>query len=637
MAKGKTFKGFSDEQMKRIAGKLGFDGPVAKFTEFLKSNPAMAAKYAGLEAKAKMKFAEGGDVPDPNQPDDTGTDTENQTPTAPGIATETTERMQLPTVPEGGAYIPATVTKTDEQDIAVGAGQVTGEGQQVTTTPTTTSTVESPAEMTAAQMEAQKSEEAVRKETEATKAAKGEVGEESLVEAETMDPLSTQAGSVPAAQIEAAVQVKAPQSRTLESGELVEAAANADKAAAFAEEIQAATANPTAAATVKGQLNDLMADFDEGQTPAWAAGALRNATAQMAARGLSSSSMAGQALIQAAMESALPIAQADAQTQATFELQNLSNRQARAMLAAEQRAQFIGQEFDQQFQARVANASKISDIANMNFTAEQQIALENARLAQTVDLANLDNRQAMALAEAAQIASLETQNLGNRQQAAVQNAQAFLQTDLANLSNEQQTTQFNAQSNIQALLSDQAAENAAKQFNATSQNQVDQFFAGLATQVKQFNATQTNAMTQFDATNATDVAKFNSAMKDMREQFNANNQLVIAQSNAQWRREVATIDNAATNAANEFNAKSLLDISNQAYDNLWQQYEDIIEYSWKSGENERDRINEVVRSQITADGTLKAAELTADAESNSALGGFFANALFGTGGILSRL
>jgi hypothetical protein len=60
MAKGKTFKGFSDEQMKRIAGKLGFDGPVEKFGQFLQSNPAMAAKYAGLEAKAKMKFAEGG-------------------------------------------------------------------------------------------------------------------------------------------------------------------------------------------------------------------------------------------------------------------------------------------------------------------------------------------------------------------------------------------------------------------------------------------------------------------------------------------------------------------------------------------------------------------------------------------------
>ena len=49
------------------------------------------------------------------------------------------------------------------------------------------------------------------------------------------------------------------------------------------------------------------------------------------------------------------------------------------MLAAEQRAKFMGQEFDQKFQAKVANAAKVSDIANMNFTAEQQIALENSR------------------------------------------------------------------------------------------------------------------------------------------------------------------------------------------------------------------------------------------------------------------
>ena len=65
---------------------------------------------------------------------------------------------------------------------------------------------------------------------------------------------------------------------------------------------------------------------------------------------------------------------------------HLSNRQQRAILAAQQRAQFMGMEFDQNFQARVQNASRISDIANLNFYAEQQIALENARMAQTVDL-----------------------------------------------------------------------------------------------------------------------------------------------------------------------------------------------------------------------------------------------------------
>jgi hypothetical protein len=66
--------------------------------------------------------------------------------------------------------------------------------------------------------------------------------------------------------------------------------------------------------------------------------------------------LAGQAIVQATIEAALPIAQADAATVAQFEAQNLSNRQQRAMLAAQQRAQFIGQEFDQEFQARVQNA-----------------------------------------------------------------------------------------------------------------------------------------------------------------------------------------------------------------------------------------------------------------------------------------
>ena len=88
------------------------------------------------------------------------------------------------------------------------------------------------------------------------------------------------------------------------------------------------------------------------------------------------------------MESALPIAQADARTVASFEVKNLSNRQQSAMMAAQQRAQFLQLDFNQEFQTRVANAARIADVANRNFTAEQQVALENARLAQTVDLQN---------------------------------------------------------------------------------------------------------------------------------------------------------------------------------------------------------------------------------------------------------
>jgi hypothetical protein len=341
-----------------------------------------------------------------------------------------------------------------------------------------------------------------------------------------------------------------PTTREIQAGELITGSADATKAAAFTEQIEAAQATPSDKATVKGQLTELMQDFEGGETPPWAAGALRNATAAMAQRGLGASSMAGQALVQAAMESALPIAAADAQTVAGFEMANLSNRQQRAMLAAEQRAAFIGQEFDQNFQAKVQNASRIADVANMNFTAEQQIALENSRNANSMNMANLTNRQALIMGEAAAISNLEMANLSNQQQAALQNAQTFLQMDMANLNNRQQTEMFKSQSMIQSIFTDQAATNASLQFNASSENQTKQFMASMRSQVNQFNASQTNSMSQFNVNEMNGMAKFNSDMRNQRDQFNATNQLVIAQANAQWRQSVVTMNTAAQNEAN---------------------------------------------------------------------------------------
>ena len=420
-----------------------------------------------------------------------------------------------------------------------------------------------------------------------------------------------------------------PVQRELQAGEIIEPAANAEKASKFTEQIQAATATPSDRATVKGQLDTLMADFEGGETPAWAAGALRNATAQMAARGLGASSMAGQALVQAAMESALPIASADAQTVAGFEIKNLSNRQERAMLSAQQRATFMGMEFDQAFQSRVANAAKVSDIANMNFTAEQQVALENSRAANTMNLSNLSNKQALTMAEASSLANLDMANLSNRQSAAVMNAQSFLAMDMTNLANQQQTEMFKAQTRTQSLFTDQAADNAAKQFNATSENQSDQFFANLKTQTSQFNTTQSNAMSQFNAGEENAVNKFNTEIQNQRDQFNAQNGLVIAQSNAVWRREIATAGTAAVNRANEINAAAVLDMSNQAYSNLWQEHADMMEWAWTSSDNERDRQNAVTLSHLAAGRERSTAEYQADVASSSAIGDFVSTLALG--------
>jgi len=374
--------------------------------------------------------------------------------------------------------------------------------------------------------------------------------------------------------------------------------------------------------TVQAQLEGLMEDFEGGSSPAWAAGAMRQATATLAARGLGASSMAGQAIVQAAMEAALPIAQADAATIAQFERDNLSNRQQTTMLAAQQRADFLKVEFDQKFQSRVMNASKISEIANLNFTADQQINLENARIVATADLSNMSAKNAKTMADAANMAAMDFKNLDNKQQASVLNAKAFLDMDFKNLDNNQQVQVFKNQTRANVLLSDQAAVNASKQFNATSENQSEQFFTNLREQVSQFNASQENAMQQFNAGEANAISKFNQEIVNQRDQFNAQNALVVAQSNAVWRREIATASTAATNRANELNAASVLDMSNQAYSNLWQEHADQMEWAWTSSDNERDRQNAVTLSHLAANSKRTQAEMEADLASSNLIGDF---------------
>ena len=438
----------------------------------------------------------------------------------------------------------------------------------------------------------------VQAETEALAPATGEITPAAQITAAQGE--GTSVSNLEAAQ-GTATMMQNPVQREIQEGELISGVANAEKAAKFTEQIEAATATPTKQATVAGQLETLMADFEGGETPSWAAGSMRTAMATLAARGLGASSMAGQAVIQAAMEAALPIAQMDAQTQAQFESQNLSNRQQRAMLAAQQRATFLGQEFDQAFQARVANSARIGDIANMNFTAEQQVALENSRAANTMELNNLSNRQAKVMAEAAALSNLDMANLNNRQQAAVQNAQNFLQMDMANLSNEQQTAMFKAQQNIQALFTDQAATNAAAQFNASSENQTNQFFANLSSQVSQFNASQQNAMDQFNVNSVNALREFNSELQQQRDLFNAQNGLVIAQANAQWRQNIATINTAVQNQSNMDFAKTMNALTASNMDQIWQRERDIMSFAFAAAESAADRATTIATAKLTAD------------------------------------
>ena len=212
----------------------------------------------------------------------------------------------------------------------------------------------------------------------------------------------------------------------------------------------------------------------------------------------------------------------------------------------------------------------------------------------------------IAAADAASYKEMIFQNLNNRQQAAVTNANSYFQMDMANLSNSQQTSLANLTTRQAFLLSDQAASNAATQFNATSTNQVNQFYDNLISQMNQQNSQRVDSMGQFATAEANKLAalnanntvavekanidrtaavnQYNATLDNDRQKFNADNQRTIDQSNVTWRRAINTANTTATNATNQLNAQNMLELSNYAISNLWQQWRD--EAAWVNSASE---------------------------------------------------
>jgi len=640
------FAGFTPKQKYKLVQNMGFTGPmdVSEIENFINSSPGNSSVYdMAVKAATKAvggaakKMADGGDVTTATTTADEDTNTA-KTPEelaleeakANELKNKAISDMSYKSVSDpksmASTVTSAKMTEDTNQILDATKGQVGGVSTQATATTSPTATVtDTPPTLTPETISAEGVADKTKDELDKVTAAKGTVSDDATVTAAKGDPTKmTALGTDDIVQIDDPTQIVPPPARKVEEGEMISGSAVDMAAVKEATDIKAATADPSKKATVQGQLEGLMQDFEGGATPPWAAGAMRAATAAMAARGLGSSSMAGQAIIQAAMESAIPIAQQDASTVASFEAQNLSNRQQTALFAAQQRADFLKLDFTQDFQARVTNAAKVSDIANMNFTADQQIALENARLTQTTNLANMSAKNAKVMADAAAMSQMDLANLSNEQQAAVQNAQNFLQVDMANLNNTQQTSMFKAQAIQQSLLTDVAAENASKQFNATSKNQTNQFMASLNSQVSQFNTTQTNAMNQFNAGETNAISKFNSEMQNQRDQFNATNTLVVAQANAQWRQNISTLNTSAENEVNMANAKFENGLTENAINQIWQRERDMMAYAFTAGESLAERNLKI----IVADKDLANTRTQLDSAEDAAKSEFMYRFLF---------
>ena len=386
--------------------------------------------------------------------------------------------------------------------------------------------------------------------------------------AQVVDPTKTGATSYEAAQVAdqvAKIQIQAAKQQGL------------------TDYVEPAKGEVDVKSTVQGQLAKLMQQFEGGQIPAFAAGAIRTAEQRLAARGMGASSMAGAAIIQAAMEASTPIAAADAETYRRMQELNLNNRQQAEVLNAQMTLQMDLQNLSNEQQARVANTqNRIQSLFN------DQAAVNSAR-------------QFNATSEQ-------------------QNDQFF-----ASLFN--QTAQFNAAQRNAISESNAARQTAVSQFNAAQQTAISQFNAGETNALAQFNAAQKNAISQFNAGQTNAVAQFNSELANQREQFNLKNSIVIDQANAVYRRQINTANTAIANAENEFNVRNLFNISQNAQAQILQQQRDEINFARVTALNDQEYRNNLALASYAYDRDL-------DLSQDLAVGGLFGSI---AGGIISSV
>ena len=329
--------------------------------------------------------------------------------------------------------------------------------------------------------------------------------------------------------------------------------------------------------TVQGQLASLMAQFDDG-TPAWAAGAMRAANAAMASRGMGGSSMAAGAIVQAAMESALPIASSDANAFREMKLDNLGRQQQISLTNAAAQQGVKLQNFTAEQTTMLQNSQNEFSLQTQNLSNMQSAVLANAQIKAALQGQNLSNQQQANIAEAARYAEVSNLNLNNRQQAILQDSANTLQVNLANLSTKQQAYTANAQ--LAAALQGKKIDNkqqtailnAAKfseannlTFTAAQQAEIHNSELMKTVGLAELNSRQAATLQSAAAIASMDMANLSNTQQAAVENAknflqmdlaNMSNEQQISVFKAQATQQAILTDAAATNATSQFNASS---------------------------------------------------------------------------------
>jgi hypothetical protein len=267
----------------------------------------------------------------------------------------------------------------------------------------------------------------------------------------------------------------------------------------------------------------------------------------------------------------------------------------------------------------ISGTAATAAFSNAIMEATLGVAEKDATFFQTLTTKNLDNRQQAIINKANVLSKLEMANMDVRSQAAVLNAKNFMEMDMQNLSNEQQAEIVNKQAFVQALFDNTKAINAQRLFTADNTNDINKFYSELNSAIQRHNTSETNALSKFNVGEINDASQFNADIKNDRQKFLSNMQYNIDVANAKWRQTVETTNNAIMVEAHTTDVKNALDLTQEAQNNLWDSADNLLDYIWKTTDNDTERELRLLIAQMQA-------------QSGQKSGGGFLDGLFKLGG-----
>ena len=204
-------------------------------------------------------------------------------------------------------------------------------------------------------------------------------------------------------------------------------------------EVQAAVAALPTEALVSSQMESLLGGMEDGEIPMWARPAVQQVNDMMTRRGLTASSVGRDALFNSIIQSAMPMAQSNAQALQARAAQNLSNEQQANITQSTQSMQMRLANLANQQTSESQTAQMSQQMKTLQSQFTQDSVMTSAQFQQQTRTQNLANRQEKAKTDAQNDAAMRAQNLGNEQQIELAEMQYMNATESENMSAEQQS------------------------------------------------------------------------------------------------------------------------------------------------------------------------------------------------------